>query len=381
MHRAQSALQKFYWRHDKKFQTIKADIMLNQTRSFQIAGRSIGPNDPPYCIAEVGINHNGDLSLAKQMIEVAKESGADAVKFQTFKAEEFCGDPNQTFTYQSQGKHVTESMLTMFQRYEFPPETWQVIKAHCDAVGITFFSTPQNNSDLDLLMEVGVPAVKVGSDDFTNLPLLRDYVKTGLPIILSCGMSDLAEVHQALDAVGWFGGYPVALLLCTSQYPTPPQDANIAKLTTLQQAFPGLLVGFSDHTQGPLAAALSVARGARIFEKHFTLGHDLPGPDHWFSEEPEGLAEWIATIRSVDVLLGSPFVRPTSAEQNMRTLARRSVVALRDIFCGERLDSINIGLRRPGGGLAPDLIDKVIGLTTTRNIKKGEKLEFGDMRT
>lgn len=354
--------------------------MFNQIKPFQIAGRSIGPNDPPYCIAEVGINHNGDLERALRMIDAAKAAGADAVKFQTFKAEEFCGDPEQTFTYQSQGKPVTESMLAMFHRYEFPPEAWREIKDYCDKAGITFFSTPQNSSDLDLLIEVNVPAIKVGSDDFTNLPLLRDYVKTGLPIILSCGMSDLAEVHQALEAVGWFDGYPAALLLCTSQYPTPPQDANIVKLTTLQQAFPGLLVGFSDHTQGPLAAALSVARGARIFEKHFTLSRDLPGPDHWFSEVPESLAEWIATIRQADALLGSPFVRPTKPEQDMRVLARRSVVALRDISSGEKFDGSNVGLRRPGGGLQPAVIDKIIGLVSTRNIKRGEKLSFGDMR-
>lgn len=355
--------------------------MLNQIKPFHIAGRSIGHYDPPYCIAEVGINHNGDLGRALRMIDAAKAAGADAVKFQTFKAEEFCGDPEQTFTYQSQGKPVTESMLAMFKRYEFPPEAWQEIKTYSDKAGITFFSTPQNSSDLDLLMEVDVPAIKVGSDDFTNLPLLRDYVKTGLPIILSCGMSDLAEVHQALDAVGWFDGYPAALLLCTSQYPTPPQDANIAKLTTLQQAFPGLLTGFSDHTQGAVAAALSVARGARIFEKHFTLSRDLPGPDHWFSEVPESLAEWIATIRQADVLLGSPFVRPTKCEQGMRVLARRSVVALQDISSGEKFDNSNVGLMRPGGGLQPALIDKIIGLVSTRNIKRGEKLSFGDMRT
>lgn len=354
--------------------------MLNQIRPFQISGRRIGPNDPPYCIAEVGINHNGDLALARRMIEAAKAAGADAVKFQTFKAEEFCGDPDQTFTYQSQGKPVTESMLAMFKRYELPPETWQEIKSHCETVGITFFSTPQNRSDLDLLMQIGVPAIKVGSDDFTNLPLLRSYVESKLPLILSCGMSDLAEVHQALDTVGWFDGYPVALLLCTSQYPAPPKDVNIAKLTTLQQAFPGLLVGFSDHTQGTLAAALAVSRGARVFEKHFTLGKDMPGPDHWFSEEPDGLAKWIENIHTADTLLGSPFVRPTKVEQEMRLIARRSVVALRDIALGELLDNFNTGLRRPGGGLAPDLIDNVLGLTATRNLKRGEKLSLGDMR-
>jgi N-acetylneuraminate synthase/N,N'-diacetyllegionaminate synthase len=355
--------------------------MTNQIRPFQIAGRSIGPNDAPYCIAEVGINHNGDLALAKRMIEAAKAAGADAVKFQTFKAEEFCGDPEQTFTYQSQGKSVTESMLAMFQRYEFPPEHWQAIKAHCDLVGITFFSTPQNRSDLDLLLEIGVPAIKVGSDDFTNLPLLRSYVESQLPLILSCGMSDLAEVHQALETAGWFEGYPVALLLCTSQYPTPAEDVNINKLTTLQQAFPGLLIGFSDHTQGPLAAALAVARGARIFEKHFTLDQAMPGPDHWFSEEPVGLTEWIKTIRTAGKLLGSPFVRPTKAEQKMRMIARRSIIALRDIAIDEALDTSNTGLRRPGDGLPPDMLNRLLGLKATRTIQKGERLAIGDIRT
>ena len=352
-----------------------------QPKLFHIADRSISSNDPAYCIAEVGINHNGDIAIAKRMIEAAKAAGADAVKFQTFKAEEFCGDPEQTFTYQSQGKAVTESMLAMFQRNEFPPETWVEIKAHCETIGITFFSTPQNESDLKLLMKIGVPAIKIGSDDFTNLPLIRSYVATNLPLILSCGMSDLAEVHQALEAAGWFDGYPVALLLCTSQYPTPPEDVNITKLTTLQQAFPGLLVGFSDHTQGALAAALAVSRGARIFEKHFTLDKDMPGPDHWFSEEPEGLAEWVKIIRTTDKLLGSPFLRPTKAEQEMRLVARRSVVALRDIKLGEMLNNANTGLRRPGGGLAPDMIDNILGLTATRSITKGEKLSLGDMRT
>ena len=355
--------------------------MTHQIRPFQIAGRSIGPNDPPYCIAEVGINHNGDLALAKRMIEVAKKAGADAVKFQTFKAEEFCGDPQQTFTYQSQGLSVTESMLEMFRRYEFPAEHWLEIKAHCEDVGITFFSTPQNRTDLDLLLQIGVPAIKVGSDDFTNLPLLKSYAETGLPIIVSCGMSDLADVHQALEILGWFNGYPAALLLCTSQYPTPPEDVNIKKLTTLQQAFQGLLVGFSDHTESSLAASLAVALGACIFEKHFTLDRNLPGPDHWFAEDPESLNKWIRTIRQANSMLGSQFVRPTSSEKDMRLLARRSVVALRDITENECFDSINIGLRRPGGGLPPIMIEQIIGVKASHNIKRGSLLSLQDIRS
>ena len=312
------------------------------------------------------------------MIEVAKEAGADAVKFQTFKAEEFCGDPEQAFTYQSQGESVTESMLEMFRRYEFSSEQWFEIKVHCEGVGITFFSTPQNRTDLDLLLKIGVPAIKVGSDDFTNLPLLKSYAETGLPIIVSCGMSDLAEVHQALEILGWFNGYPAALLLCTSQYPTPPEDVNVKKLTTLQQAFPGLLVGFSDHTQSTLAVTLAVALGARIFEKHFTLDHNLPGPDHWFAEEPEDLAKWIENICQADIMLGNQFVRPTSAELGNKREFQRVIVAATDISIGECFTESNLTLRRVanGSGFPPSMYWRLLGQTSLRNFTRFSSIEF-----
>jgi N-acetylneuraminate synthase/N,N'-diacetyllegionaminate synthase len=352
--------------------------MSTSTRPFSIAGRCIGPNEPPYCIAEVGINHNGDLDTAKRMIEVAKAAGADAVKFQTFKAEEFCGDPEQTFTYNSQGKTVTEFMLQMFKRYEFPPEAWREIKVHCESVDITFFSTPQNRSDLDMLLEIGVPAIKVGSDDFTNLPLLRNYSTSQMPLILSCGMSDLAEVHQALETVGWFDGHPVALLLCTSQYPTPAEDVNINKLTTLQQAFPGLLVGFSDHTQGALAAALAVSRGARIFEKHFTLDKDNPGPDHWFSEDPDGLTEWISTIHNSMIVLGNSFVRPTNLELGNKREFQRVIVAATTIEAGQEFTEFNLAMRRVAGGqgFPPSMYWRLLGRTAWRNFAKSTAIDL-----
>lgn len=344
----------------------------------KIGDRLIGDNQPPLVILEAGINHNGELDKAYAMIRLAKQLGADAVKFQTFKAEEFVGDPNLMFTYRSQGREVTESMLEMFRRYEFSRDGWFAIKKKCDEEGILFLSTPQNRSDLDLLLEIGVPAVKVGSDDFTNLPLLRDYASTGLPLLVSCGMADLAEVHQALDAVGALDGHPTVLLLCTSQYPTPPQDVNLLKLRTLREAFPMVVTGFSDHTQGPLASSLALALGARVFEKHFTLDHDLPGPDHWFSEDPAGAEEWVASVRKSQVMMGSSLVRPTTAERQMRVLARRSVVALHDIESGEILTGENVGLRRPGNGLPPMLFDQVLGRKAAGKIVKGSLLKLGD---
>ena len=349
-------------------------------KTVMIDGKTVGKGYPPFIIAEAGINHNGKVETAFEMIKVAKNAGADAIKFQTFKTEEFVGDPYLTYTYRSQGKEITESMFEMFKRYEFNRDKWFLIKKKCDEEGIMFLSTPQNRSDLDVLLEVGVPAIKVGSDDFTNLPLLRSYVETGLPLIVSCGMSDLSEVHNALEVIGFFQEYPTILMLCTSEYPTPPESVNLLKLRTLSHAFPGIVLGFSDHTLGPLASALAVSLGACVFEKHLTLNRDLPGPDHWFSEEPEGLKEWANSIRRAFIMLGKAEVRPTKAEMEMRLLARRSIIALKDLKKGETLTLENTGLRRPGNGLPPGMLDKVIGMKATHDISKRTLLKMGDFR-
>ena len=345
---------------------------------FNIGSRLVGADQPPFVILEAGINHNGELKRALDMICLAKSLGADAVKFQTFRADEFVGDPNLMFTYRSQGREVTEPMLDMFRRCEFSRGDWFAIKKKCDDEEILFLSTPQNRTDLDLLLELGVSAIKVGSDDFTNLPLLRDYASVGLPMLVSCGMADLAEVHTALETVGALDGKPTVLLLCTSQYPTPPEDVNLRKLETLRHAFPMLVMGFSDHTEGSLASSLALALGARVFEKHFTLDHDLPGPDHWFSENPAGAKEWLDAIHQAHVMMGSATVRPTDAERKMRVLARRSIVALRDIQSGETLSEENLGLRRPGNGLPPHIFEQVLGKKAAGKIVKGGMLNLGD---
>lgn len=345
-----------------------------------IGDRGIGDGHPAFVVAEAGINHNGDLDRALEMVTAAKGAGADACKFQTFKAAEFVGDPRQAFTYKSQGREVTEPMIDMFKRCELPESAWKAIRRRCDEEGILFLSTPQNSSDLELLLDMGVAAVKVGSDDFTNLPLLRSYAATGLPLIVSCGMANLAEVYQALEAIGALDGYPTVLMLCTTQYPTPASDVNLLKLKTLARAFPMLPLGFSDHTEGFGAAPLALALGACVFEKHFTLDHALPGPDHWFSEDPLGLRAWVDSIRLAGVMMGSPVVRATAAEEEMKTLARRSIVALRDVQEGELLDDSTIGLRRPGNGLAPSLFESVLGLSAARFVPAGSCLRLGDFR-
>tara|TARA_Y100001936_G_scaffold209760_1_gene216117 strand:+ start:1973 stop:3031 length:1059 start_codon:yes stop_codon:yes gene_type:complete len=351
-----------------------SDIM----ETIEINNFMIKKNSRPFIVGEVGINHNGDLTKAFEMIEVAKQSGLNAIKFQTFKAQEFCGDPSQTYTYKSQGKEVTESMLEMFSRYEFSKNEWKQIKQKCVSEGITFLSTPQNFSDLKLLLELGIDAIKVGSDDFTNIPLLKKYSSTNLPLIVSSGMSTLEEVNDALDAIGYFSGYPVILLVTTSQYPTPNEDVNLLKFHTLSKKFPNLLLGFSDHTIGNIAATVACGMGSVFFEKHFTLDCDLDGPDHWFSANPQQLKSWRNSIISSFEMLGSPEIKPTKNEIINKNEFRRYIVAKKSIMLGELFSNENIELKRisGGNGLSGKFFEILLKTKSNRNYKKGEKIQI-----
>ncbi|MFC1621643.1 N-acetylneuraminate synthase family protein [Candidatus Omnitrophota bacterium] len=346
-------------------------------KKININSSVIGEDYPCFIVAEAGINHNGDLDIAKRMIRAAKECGADAIKFQTFKAEEFVGDPTLKYTYKSQGREVTESMLEMFKRCEFQRDDWTLIKKSCDEEDIMFLSTPQNLSDLELLLELGISAIKVGSDDFTNIPLLKSYAKTGLPMIVSAGMADSSEIHQVLEEIGATKGYPAVLMLCTSQYPTPPEDVNLFRLATLANTFPAVVLGYSDHTQGVLASSLAVMLGASVLEKHFTLNHDLAGPDHWFSEDPEGLKEWVSSIRKAYIMKGSAVLRPTAQELLNKKNFQRVIVAAKDIRKGQVFSMDNLVMRRMGGkkGLTPGRLYSLLDRETKRTYKKGEIID------
>ena len=338
----------------------------------------IGHGCQPFIIAEAGINHNGEIANALKMIDVAKTAGVDAIKFQTFEASGIVIDSSLTFTYKSQGKEITESMFEMYKRCEFSKTEWIKIKQKCDEVKILFLSTPENRSDLDLLLELGIPAIKIGSDDFTNIPLLKDYSSTGLPLIISCGMANLNEIHQTLNAIGSLEKYPTILMFTTSEYPTIPMNVNLLKLKTLAKSFPKIPLGYSDHTQGILASSLAVAFGAKVFEKHFTIDKNLPGPDHWFSADPEGLKNWVDSIRTAATMLGSEEVKATEKEEKTKILARRSIVALSDIKRGESFNQNNIGLRRPGNGLPAIMIEEIFGKKSAKKISKGDLLKIGD---
>lgn len=346
-------------------------------KTINIENYQIGNSHPPFIIAEAGINHNGEIDKVFKMIEIAKNCGATAIKFQTFNAEELVADPNLTYTYTSQGKEITESMLEMFKRYQFTREQWFKIKKKCDHEKIVFLSSPSSKSDLDLLLDLGVKAIKVGSDDFTNIPLLKEYSLTGLPLILSSGMSNLQEIKDTVNSIKKTNDNPLVLLICTSEYPTSAKNVNLLKFNTIHNSFEFPL-GFSDHTQGSLASSLAVSFGACVFEKHFTLDQNLPGPDHWFSENPEGLKNWINDIKKSYLMMGNGNVEPTESEQKMKKLARKSIVILKDIKKNEILDIKKIGIKRPGNGLPPKMFEEIIGKKTTRDLIKNELLKKED---
>lgn len=331
--------------------------------------------DKIFVIAEAGINHDGQLEKALEMVSEAKKAGADAIKFQTFKADEFCSDDRE-YTYISQGETITEPMIDMFKRYEFCEEDWVLIKKEASRVGIEFFSTPQNLSDLQLLLKVGIGRIKVGSDDLTNLNLIKAYASYGLPIILSTGMSTISEIDDAISAAGWHSGAEVTVMVCTSEYPSPLESINVSRVTTLKNAFPGLRVGFSDHTESNISSIMASALGAEVFEKHFTLDKGSSGPDHRFSLNPAELKSWVSDLRNSLIAKGTGVFYPTTQEQKMKELARRSVVANTDIYPNEILTTDNLALKRPGTGIPPKFIDSIIGKKTKYHIKKDSQISW-----
>jgi len=347
-------------------------------KKVKIRDRWIGEGEPCFIIAEAGINHNGDVNIAKNMIRAAKECGADAIKFQTFSTEEFIADENLEHTYISQGKEITEPQIEMFKRVELSEEDTKSLSQFASQIGIMFLSTPSNQAAVDLLCRIGVPAIKVGSDDLTNYPLLEYMAQKKKPIILSTGMATLGEVEKAISIIKESGNEEVILLHCVSSYPASAEEVNLKAIETLQLAF-GVPVGFSDHTEGieiPLAA---VARGACLIEKHFTLDKNLPGPDHRFSADPSQLSALVAGIRKVEQALGSPEKRPSNKEREMITLSRRSIVADVDIPAGGIIKRDMLHLKRPGTGLSADFLPYIEGRKARRFLRKGEMVRLEDV--
>jgi len=313
-------------------------------------------------IAEAGVNHNGDMALAKQLIDVAADAGTDLVKFQTFNADRQVTQAAAKANYQLQQTDQAETQHAMLRRLELSEAMHHALIAHCATRGIGFFSTGFDIPSLDLLRGLGQTLFKIPSGEITNLPYLRHVGQWGGPLILSTGMATLGDIEAALDVLVRSGTAlsAITVLHCTTEYPTPMVDVNLRAMLGIQTAL-GVAVGYSDHTPGIEVATAAVALGATVIEKHFTLSRNLPGPDQQASLEPAELSAMVRAIRNIEIALGDGVKRISASEAKNRPIARKSLVASRAIRQGERFSADNLTAKRPGSGLSPMLWDEVIG--------------------
>jgi len=333
---------------------------------------------PCKIIAEIGVNHNGSVDLGCRLIDAAAEARADAVKFQTFRAEDLVTPTARKAAYQVANTGSDDSQFAMLKALELSEAQFADLRAHCARRGIEFLSTPFSLDAADMLERLGVDSYKVSSADLTHLPLLRHLARKGRPIILSTGMGTLAEVDEALEAIRTAGDPPVSLLHCVSNYPAAPEDCNLRAMDTMAQAF-GVPVGWSDHTLGSQISWAAVARGASIIEKHITLDRNLPGPDHLASMEPDEFTAFVAGIRDIERSLGDGRKQPTPAERETAKVGRRSIVALRDLAAGSVIDPADLAILRPGTGLMPRDLGWVAGLRLSRDVAAGTPLTLQDL--
>lgn len=325
-------------------------------------------------IAEAGVNHNGQLDLALKLCDAAKEAGADIVKFQTWKTELLITHDVAQADYQTKNTGVQESQFDMLKRLELSYEDFRAIKKHCDETGIGFASTADEMESLDFLLELGMPFVKVGSGDIGNVSFLRDIGRRHVPVILSTGMSSLADVDISLAALRDGGAEDITLLHCTTNYPCPYVDVNLRAMTTLHDAF-HLPVGYSDHTVGTEVAIAAVARGAQVIEKHFTLDKTMDGPDHAASTERNEFQQMVQAIRHIEPALGDGIKQPTTAERSISKVVTKRLVAAKAIRKGDILDTTNIAIKRSQTGVLARDYDRVIGQRAQRNFQPDEGLE------
>lgn len=335
-------------------------------------------DDGCYVIAEIGVNHNGSVDLARQLIDVAVQAGADAVKFQTFFADDLVTTTAKKATYQTRNTGDGGSQHAMLSRLELDEAQFRELFDYCVEANIDFLSTPFGPRAGDLLERIGVTAFKVSSGDLTYHQLLAHLASKGLPIILSTGMGTLAEIADALDVIDAVGPVPVVLLHCVSDYPAAPETCNLNAMATMERAF-GRPVGWSDHTVGSAIGLAAVALGARVIEKHITLDTALEGPDHAASMMPADFDQYVNGIRAISVAFGDGRKRPHPDELRTAEVARRSIVAVRDLSAGAVISADDVAIVRPGTGISPSMLDVVVGCRLGRDVVANEPLVIEDL--
>jgi N,N'-diacetyllegionaminate synthase len=346
-----------------------------RNRTISIGARKVGSGEPCFVIAEAGVNHNGSFDLARELVDVAVGAGCDAVKFQTFKTEKVCSPVAPKATYQMQTTAADESQIEMVRKLELPFDAFRELHRYSRDRGIIFLSTPFDYESADFLAELPVPAFKIPSGEITNLFFLESIARKGQPLILSTGMATMEEVAIAVELIRATGNQQMVLLQCVSNYPASPSSMNLRAMHTLEETF-GVAVGLSDHTVGSEVAFAAVALGACVIEKHFTLDHELPGPDHRASLEPQDLARLVTGIRNVESALGDGIKQPAEEELNTAAVARRSLVAARFIPAGAVLTVDLLDILRPGTGLPPAMRSQLLGRHARHDIEAGAILRL-----
>lgn len=330
-----------------------------------------------YIIAEAGVNHNGDLTIAKKLIDMACNCGADAIKFQTFKAEESTGSYANKAKYQKENMKKEESQLEMIKKLELPFEAFKILKKYCKEKNIDFISTPDGSESLNFLISLGVDVIKIGSTEISNPEFLKEIGFSNKEIILSTGMSYLSEVEKAINAIKSTGNNKIKIMQCTTDYPCPLEDVNIRAMVTMKDAFK-LPVGFSDHTLTNEAAIAATTLGAEFIEKHITLNKNMIGPDHKASMDEKEFSSYIKSIRNTEKLLGTGLKEPSSNELLIMKDVRRSIVASYPLTKGMILKKSMISFKRPGTGLSPEIYYTIIGRTLKNDIDKDQIIKFDD---
>ncbi len=343
--------------------------------SITIGTRRISASDPCYIIAEIGVNHDGDLATAHRMIDVAHACGADAVKFQTFRTEANILSTAPKADYQ-QRQTGDGSQFDMVRKLELDFEDFTVLKRHCDAIGIEFLTTAFDPEALDFVLTLGVPCLKWPSGEITNLALLRQAARSGLPVLLSTGMADMADIERAVGELR--GRCDFAVLQCVSDYPAALEDQNLRVLPAFASAF-DCPVGFSDHTLGSTAAFAARGLGMAVLEKHITLDASGDGPDHAASMEPDSFKAMIAALRGIEKGLGDGVKRPVAAELSTRKVARKSLVFGRNLRAGHTIMAGDLLAKRPGDGLGPEWLDAVAGKALICDVTADKQVQWGDL--
>lgn len=326
-------------------------------------------------IAEAGVNHNGSLELAKKMADVAKQAGADIVKYQTAKPELVISRFAPKAEYQKESTGEAESQLEMVKKIHFGFDAHRELKEYCDSIGIMYLSTPFDMDSIEFLKDMNMPVWKIPSGEITNLPYLERVAQLKKPILMSTGMSEISEVKDALDILYKNGATDVTILHCNTEYPTPLEDANVKAMLDLQKNF-GTKVGYSDHTLGLEAPLAAVSLGATVIEKHFTLDKNMEGPDHGASMNPDELCALVKAIRNTEKVLGSGVKTVTASEAKNKSVARKSIVAKVEIKAGETFTEENLTVKRPGNGISPMKWYDVLGKTAKRDFSLDELIEL-----